>query len=262
MNFQAQGQPLNRPGMDQVCQLLGVKEASVWAVLSVETRGFGFLADRRPQILFERHIFHSHTGGRYDAQAADISNTKPGGYVGGSGEYERLERAMALDSSAALASTSWGIGQIMGFNYAAAGYSSVEEMVAQLCLNEDNQLQAMARFITSAGLASALQRGDWQAFARGYNGPAYEKNQYDQRLAAAYAKSQQLLPDLTLRAAQAALLYLKLDPGPIDGLHGRRTHSALMQYQERAGLPGSGELDETTAHRLLTEAFPPPATTG
>ena len=67
---------------------------------------------------------------------------------------------MALDSSAALASTSWGIGQIMGFNYAAAGYSSVEEMVAQLCLNEDNQLQAMARFITSAGLASALQRGD------------------------------------------------------------------------------------------------------
>jgi hypothetical protein len=42
--------------------------AEIWAVFSVETSGCGFLTDRRPKILFERHIFSHLTNGRYDAQ--------------------------------------------------------------------------------------------------------------------------------------------------------------------------------------------------
>ena len=52
MEFQDKGLPLSDEGMDQICELLGVNEPEVWAVLTVETRGFGFLKDRRPQILF------------------------------------------------------------------------------------------------------------------------------------------------------------------------------------------------------------------
>lgn len=256
MNFKHQGRPLSDAGMDQVCSTLGVSEPEVWAVLTVETRGFGFLKDRRPQILFERHIFHRLTRGRHDASHPDISNAKAGGYVGGSAEYTRLEKAMSLNEKAALESASWGIGQVMGFNYKVAGFDSVHDMVAQMVKDENGQLMAMANFIKGNNLASALQRQNWVSFARGYNGRDFKKNDYDARLAAAHAKLKRLIPDLSLRTAQAALMYLGFDPGPIDGMRGRLTRSALMMFQEQFNLPETGELDQETEEKLLAEAFP------
>ncbi len=256
MNFQSQGRPLSDEGMDQVCNILGIADPEVWAVLTVETRGFGFLQDRRPLILFERHIFHRLTNGRHDTGNADISNEKAGGYVGGSGEYARLEKAMMLDRVSALQSASWGIGQVMGFNYKVAGFTALDIMVEDMVKDENAQLLAMANFIKGNNQAGALQRRNWVAFARGYNGPEFKKNDYDTRLAAAHAKFKTILPDLGLRAAQAALLYLGYDPGPIDGIRGRRTRSALMQFQERFGLPETGELDHETEIKLIAAAFP------
>jgi hypothetical protein len=241
--------------MDQVCHALGVGESEVWAVVTVETRGFGFLQDRRPQILFERHIFHRLTNGRYDADHTDISNQKPGGYLGGPDEYTRLERAVNLDRGAALQSASWGIGQVMGFNYEAAGFAAIDAMVAAMVKDEDAQLFAVANFIKATHLDGALQRHDWVSFARTYNGSDFKKNEYDTRLAAAHSKYTIGCPDLRLRTAQTALLYLGFDPGPIDGLRGRRTRSALMRFQERSGLPETGELDHDTETRLIAATF-------
>jgi peptidoglycan hydrolase-like protein with peptidoglycan-binding domain len=82
-----------------------------------------------------------------------------------------------------------------------------------------------------------------------------EINEYDTRLAAAYAKYRTSLPDLALRTAQAALLYLGIDPGPIDGLHGRRTRAAVVAFEERFGMGVTGELDHDTESKLLAEAF-------
>ncbi len=257
-NFQGTGRPFNGAGMDRCCGLLGVTPAEVWAVLTVETRGFGFLADRRPQILFERHIFHKLTGGRFDTVNANLSSPQPGGYVGGAGEYPRLQSAMDLDRESALKSASWGIAQIMGFNYGIAGFAVVDDLVAAMVSDEESQLLAMANFIKGNGLDAALRNQDWVSFARGYDGADFKRNQYDARLAAAHAKWTAILPDLDLRAAQVALTYLGLDPGPVDGLLGRRTRSALIEFQQQHALPTSGELDETTAAALLAEAFPAP----
>lgn len=256
MEFKGKGTPLSRRGMNSVCKSLGVAEPVVCAVLNVETRGFGFLPDRRPQILFERHVFSRLTGGKFDARNPDISNRSPGGYAGGAAEYARLRKAMALDRDAALASTSWGIGQVMGFNHKVAGYETVAAMVMDMVKGEDAQLAAMARFITNKRLASALVHTDWTAFARGYNGRDFKINDYDTRLAGAHAKFKTLLPDLTLRAAQAALTYLGFSPGPIDGLRGRLTRSALIQFQQKHRLAATGELDKATKSRLLATAWP------
>jgi hypothetical protein len=256
MNFQGRGRPLSDAGMDEVCSTLGVSESEVWAVLTVETRGFGLFQDRRPRILFERHIFHRLTDGRHDAGNADVSQAKSGGYVGGASEYTRLEKAMGLDREAALQSASWGIGQVMGSNFQVAGFTTVDDMVAAMVEDEDNQLLAMANFIKGSHLDGALQRQSWVSFARGYNGPEFKKNEYDTRLAAAHAKYKIILPDLALRTAQAALLYLGIDPGPIDGFRGRRTRSALIQFQEQSGLSETGELDDGTERELLATAFP------
>lgn len=198
MNFQSQGRPLSDAGMNNTCSVLGVSQSEVWAVLSVETKGFGFLQDRRPQILFERHIFHEESGGKFDGRAPDISSTKAGGYIGGSAEYDRLNRAIELDKQAALKSASWGIGQLMGSNFEPTGFANVDEMVIALIENEDAQLLAMANYIKSNSLAGVMQKGKWDVFARGYNGPKFKENDYDARLAVAHAKYKVKLPILAL----------------------------------------------------------------
>ena len=53
-DFQSEGLVLDAEGVVTACDTLRVPAAELWAVLIVETRGCGFLPDRRPLILFER----------------------------------------------------------------------------------------------------------------------------------------------------------------------------------------------------------------
>src|SRR5581483_3158878 len=152
MNFIGSSLPLSQQGMDSATQLLSVGPAEIWTVLAVETKGCGFLPDRRPAILFERHIFHQQTGGVYDAAYPAISSPTPGGYLGGAQEYGRLQQAMRLNSHAALNSASWGIGQVMGFNSGVAGFTSVENMVTAMINGEDAQISAVANFLKTNNL--------------------------------------------------------------------------------------------------------------
>src|SRR5262245_55550212 len=136
--FKGIAKPLSEAGLTKAASDIGVERPALWAVMTVETKGCGFLADRRPQILFERHVFHKRTEGAFDQTDPDLSNPRAGGYgKGGAFQYERLARAIALKRDAALASTSWGLGQIMGFNAVAAGFADVEAMVRAMCNSED-----------------------------------------------------------------------------------------------------------------------------
>lgn len=238
--------PLDQDGLTEVIDKMQVKAAEVWSVLSVETRGCGFLQDRRPLILFERHIFSRETDHKFDSGYPDISNPQPGGYgAGGAPQYDRLSHAIVLDRQAALRSASWGIGQLMGFNAEIAGYPDVEAMVTAMMQSENEQLLGMAGEIIHNGLHDALRIHDWAAFARGYNGPAYAENSYDTRLAAAYQKfTLGPLPDLAVRAAQIYLNYLGYSPGTIDGVMGRFTRSALNAFQAQRGLPLTDNIDD------------------
>jgi hypothetical protein len=129
-------------------------------------------------------------------------------------------------------------------------------MVKAFVDGEDEQLLALSRFIMAHPKCRlGLQRHDWGTFASCYNGPDFRKNDYDNRLAGAFEKARRILPDIELRAAQVALTYLGFDPGPIDGLRGRRTRSALDRVPDQARLTPSGELDQDTERKLQEEAF-------
>lgn len=231
---------------------LDVGAAEIWTVLTVETRGCGFLPDRRPKILFERHVFSNETGGRFDRSHADISNKKAGGYgKGGAPQYERLARAMGLDRAAALRSASWGLAQVMGFNAGNAGFADVNDMVAQMTVHENVHLRAMVKFIQNKGIAKALRNHDWATFAFRYNGAGFKKNRYDIKLAAAFHQhSSGIVPDLIVRAAQMYLMYLDFDPGPVDGDMGTRTRSAMNEFQEANGLAATQDVDEALVEIL------------
>ncbi|TXH53813.1 MAG: N-acetylmuramidase family protein [Desulfurellales bacterium] len=176
-------QDYEQAALDLLCDVPAIK-----AVVEVEAPRGGFLSDGRPVILFERHKFFQFTKGAYYATHPDICNPERGGYVGGAGEWARYERAAALDANAAALSASWGKFQIMGFNYERAGFATVGEFVAAMCESEQQHLQAFVAFIRAQGLDDDLRSRNWATFARIYNGPKYRENQYDEKMAAAYAK--------------------------------------------------------------------------
>jgi peptidoglycan hydrolase-like protein with peptidoglycan-binding domain len=49
---------------------------------------------------------------------------------------------------------------------------------------------------------------------------------------------------------QEALKAKGHDPGPIDGIIGPKTRSALSAFQEASGIKGTGRLDDQTAEKL------------
>jgi len=231
--FAGAAAPLSQAGFDAARTTLSIATEALWAVMNVESRGAGFLPSGRPKILFEGHWFSRLTSGVHDAAHGDISypNWTRDHYLGGEREYERLERAVGLDREAALKSTSWGLGQVMGFNAEKAGFTDVEDMVAAMSESEDAQLRAMAGFIHAEGLESALADEDWRAFAEVYNGPGFEQNNYDGKLEAATAAYRAGdPPNLSLRTLQHYLERLGFAPGLVDGLWGPRTNGALNQF--------------------------------
>lgn len=169
--------------------LTGADVPAMRAVGRVEGGMWGaFLPSGEPTILFERHLFHRETGGRFSASHPDISNATPGVYGKASEQHARLQRAAKLDRDAAMRSASWGQFQVLGSNYQRAGYGSLQDFLnAMIAGTAADHLRAFACFVHSDGrLEKALRAHDWPTFARYYNGPNYRKHHYDTLLARAY----------------------------------------------------------------------------
>ena len=170
--------------------LIGVGEDEIHAVIDAETSGSGFDSKGRPKMLFEPHIFYRLLSGeeRDTAVKLGLAYKKWGQKRYPRDSYPRLMKAMAINDQTALMSASWGLGQIMGFNYRQAGYQTVYEMVRSFVNDEEAHLMAMIKFIEANGLDDELRAHDWCGFARGYNGPGYTRNKYHVKLEKAYNK--------------------------------------------------------------------------
>lgn len=170
----------------QAAEMLGCEAAAIKAVSITETGPTGSFYhfsgwDAVPAILFERHHFHKYTHSLFDTQYPDISNGTAGGYGAYSAQYSKLWRAYELDKSAALKSASWGKFQILGSNFASAGYSNVEEFVKDMSRSEKNHIKAFVNFIRSdATLKQAIVNKDWLSFATAYNGQ--QQHGYDEKM--------------------------------------------------------------------------------
>lgn len=241
--------PLRDRDFARAASELGCSVPVVRAVAQVESAGGGFLADARPKILFERHVFHARTRGVYSALRPAISSPRRGGYQGGAREYDRLQAAITLDRKAALQSASWGKFQIMGFNFAAAGHADVERFVAAMVSGEPAQLRAFVALIKSHKLQDELVRRDWAGFARGYNGSAFAQNAYDRKLADAYAvfAADQHPPLLGIGDTGPEVMRLQTLLGTrADGRFGPVTEATVMEFQRKNGLTVDGMVGPDT----------------
>lgn len=175
----------------------GLEINVIKTVTAVEALQFGFYSNGLPITLFERHIFYQQLckyrddefANKIAARYPDICNPSTGGYVGGKGELQRLERARSIDEDCALLSASYGLFQIMGFNYRQAGHKSVNDYFESVSVSEDNQLDAFMNYLLldkDKSLLGSLKRKDFTSFAKEYNGPGYKKNSYDEKMAKVY----------------------------------------------------------------------------
>ena len=288
MNFVGKAKRLEDLDISRTGHSIGAGEDEIHAFLEVETRGGGFDRAGRPKMLFEPHIFYKRLSGaeRDWAVSEGLAYKKWGTQRYPKDSYPRLEQAMNINKRAALESASWGLGQVMGFNYAAAGYSSAEEMVTDFLDSEASHLQAAINFVVTNGLDDELRRHDWAGFARGYNGPGYKKNRYDAKLAAAYAKWRKIPdtpfkidrnevdpnppdegPDFDVaeyptlqngdtgpdvKVLQLTLASLGYFSGKIDGQFGRLTRGAVLAFQADNGLQTDGIAGPVTRNAMKT----------
>lgn len=182
---------LNKEDFIDDAAKIGCSVAAIQAVAEVESKGSGFDPEEFPVTLFEGHWFYRYTGGKFAESYPSLCYQKwTKQFYGKTWKEEkaRLNQAIQLDRTSALMSASWGMFQIMGFNFSVCGFKSVQLFVNAMCKNENEQLAAFTNYVINSGLADELRRLDWDKFAYLYNGPEYQKNQYAQKLARAYEK--------------------------------------------------------------------------
>lgn len=184
--------PLTHDDFVQCAASLQVEAEALEAVATAENNGgTGYDESGRPLILFEPHIFARRTNNRFNETHPAISypSFDARRYPRSQDErWAQLAEAYALSPQEALAATSWGAFQLMGYQYQSAGYATVEAFILDLAHSPQHQLAAWARWIQSNGLVDEIQRKDWAGFARGYNGPGYAAGGYDRRIAERYAQ--------------------------------------------------------------------------
>ena len=173
--------------------LLGCEPEIIQAFVQVESNGSGFLNSGRPRILFESYQFWKYLKkegkdpNKYLPENSDIITSKwVRNYKGGESEWDRLEKARKISESAANMSASWGLLQIMGFNYSLCSSKSISDFVISMSKDEFTQLSLGIEFIKRSGITKYFVSLDFQGMAKSYNGPEYSVNKYDIKLKNAY----------------------------------------------------------------------------
>jgi hypothetical protein len=191
MFYIGKGERITDEDFLDIALVYNIEYAALQAVCEVEARNTGFTSANALICLYEPHIAYKYTSGTVRAKLvkAGLAYPKQGTKPYPRTSYPRIDKCAEIaGEEVACLATSWGLPQMMGFNFKSCGYSSALEMVKAFAESEYNQVKAMVKFIQSnPTMFNALEKHDWAGFAKRYNGPAYKQNKYDQKLAKAYA---------------------------------------------------------------------------
>ncbi|MBL8448049.1 MAG: TIGR02594 family protein [Zoogloeaceae bacterium] len=210
--------PLTAEDITQVIKSSGVElePALVEAVLEVESSGRGFI-DGNPVVRLEGHVLWDYarnlgvnTADWTKLEYSHLMHREPTNRFArrGNAEWQRLAEARELcrkmlphgipnntfgvkaaEDLANLA-TSWGLFQIMGYNWKLCGQDSPEKFVTAMSESEAKQLELFFAYLKRRdGALDALKLKQWAEFARIYNGRDYRSNSYDTKLERAYERA-------------------------------------------------------------------------
>lgn len=237
-----------------------IELAALVAFINVESDGqiftkntFDMIGTNLPVIRWEGHYFYKLLKGddRVDAVAAKLASPNAGSIKNPKNQaarYEILRKAIEINEDSAYSSISIGVGQVMGSHAVKLGFSSAKAMFDQARVGLEGQVELIVRFLKAFDLKDEIQRRDWSALARGYNGPGYRKNAYDTKLAAAYDAATALLNDKPAMLTGTASTMLRL------GSKGVRVRE-LQQLLRRAGLAINVDGDFGTSTKEAVKTF-------
>ena len=165
------------------------------AVAKVESGGSGWFNSGHPKILYERHYFYRLTKQTIKwGSLGWTSHSTAGGYTsdannnGINDSWEKLALAACVNPDSAFQSVSIGKFQVMGAHYKMLGFSHPIEMLWAAVNDEVEHYKMLVGYIKgtklqNAFLALSTNPETCRAFAKGYNGPGYEKYKYHIKLA-------------------------------------------------------------------------------
>lgn len=196
-NIKMDNQKLTEEDYIDVSNQLNIPVACIKAIVEVESSGSGFDKEGNIKLLFEGHIFYKYL--KQNGYNADlIAQENPDicykkwsdrGNTYTLNQFDRLKKAIKIDENIAYMSASYGLFQIMGFNYKLCGFENAKGMYQTFIVSEKNQLIGFCNFIKSnKSMYNSLIKLDWSTFAKLYNGPSYKQNKYDEKLKKAYDK--------------------------------------------------------------------------
>lgn len=157
---------------------LSVDPHFMQAVILQESARQGFGEEGKALIAYEGHWFSQLTAGAYDKKYPSISfprfrmPRKGEDHPYNATQEQRwglLLFAATIDYEAAVQATSFGLFQIMGFNYNLCGCDSPAQFVEAMHVSEQRQFQLFLTFIKEFDCLEPLQKGDPLAFALRYN---------------------------------------------------------------------------------------------
>jgi len=143
--------------------------ATICAFIAVETGGKGFDSTTGKIIIqFEPVWFKRNSpytpSGLWSVNKVDRQSI----------EWLAFNNAYSYDPTAAMMSTSIGLGQIMGLHYDTLGYTSVGKMWDDAKKGLDRQIWQICKFVSAnTSLLFAIQDKNWDKIATIYNGSGY-----------------------------------------------------------------------------------------
>lgn len=158
-------------------KLIGCDSFTFRAVCLVESMGHGFDAAGFPVCLYEPHIAwaHASVAERIALGKVGLAYPKWGTLPYGSyaAQKARWKQASAIAGiELATLATSWGLTQILGENFMDCGYNNPTDFLTSQMTSEASQLHDTALLMRSmSGMMAAMQRTNFQAIARCWNGP-------------------------------------------------------------------------------------------
>jgi len=194
--------PLTIEDVAAEARRLDVPRANLLTILSVESNQAGF-HQHSNGLWYPTARYEAHKGGKFTdymfvEEAPDMFRRRfsaQHGNISQEGHYRRMSAAMEMAApffgrEPIIRATSWGLGQIMGFNARYAGKATPQRLAEEAALSNVAQLGLFTAFIENAGIRDELavvnpQYSHWAAFARQYNGPQ-NVDAYARRCARAY----------------------------------------------------------------------------
>lgn len=246
--------------IDIMAERLGVEAAALLAIAEVESGGqaFATVGGRpEPLIRFEGHYFDQRLTGAEREQARRTGLASPvAGAIANSATQAGRWWFCTLPPPSTMPPRTNPFPGAWGKLWARIGDGSAFPTSMRSWPRRSGvagQIRLMCLYIEQAGLAGAIRRLDWAAFARAYNGPAYAKHGYHTKIGAAYERYREFGGPTKssedeasagtgepIATADQHLLSAAGYPVEADGLMGPLTRGAVRRFQADNGLDVDG----------------------